>query len=111
MSESQNVNFSVLFTQQNDGGTFTHVFRDFIGDVTLLLSDSCVNDGCNCMGCEIYADRARIDGEENLDLRPVNERTVMLNLSEGETEWNSEIIKNNSVDWSDWEDEFLVEYS
>ncbi|WP_282115213.1 hypothetical protein [Pseudoalteromonas arctica] len=95
--------FCLLFTTTNDDGTFTHLYRDFVNDVTLLLYDKCSNGDCSCMGCQMYAVRARHYGSDNLDVRHANEKTVVLNLSDSESDWEKEFLKEHCVSWADWE--------
>ncbi|MEJ2765049.1 hypothetical protein VV869_13905 [Photobacterium sp. MCCC 1A19761] len=95
--------FSLLFTIDNGNGTFTQLFRDFVNDVTLLLYDKCTSNDCRCMGCQMYDIRIAHYGKDNIDLRQSNENTLVLNLSDSESDWTQEFIDDNSVAWSDWE--------
>lgn len=94
---------SILFTIDNKNGTFTHLFRDFDSDLTLLLSDECTDGTCDCMGCHMYACSAQFYGQNNLDIRKTSNTTIALNLEDSDTEWEESFIENNKVNWSDWE--------
>ena len=94
---------SLLFIIDNKNGTFTHLFRDFNNDTTLLLTKQCTRDACNCMGCQIYAARVQIYGTENLDIRRTNDNTIALNISDSETEWDESFVVESKVNWSEWE--------
>ncbi|MGP9800929.1 hypothetical protein [Rheinheimera sp. NSM] len=94
---------SVLFTIDNKNGTFTHLFRDFDNDLTLLLNSECTSDTCNCMGCQMYTARVQIYGQENLDIRRTSDTTIALNLGDSNTDWEESFIEDNKVSWSDWE--------
>ncbi len=94
---------SILFIIENENGTFTHLFRDFDNDLTLLLYDECTADTCNCMGCQMYTIRAQTYGQENLDIRRTSDTAVALNLGDGDTVWDESFIESNKVCWSDWE--------
>jgi hypothetical protein len=94
---------SILFIIDNKNGTFTHLFRDFDNDLTLLLNRECTSDTCNCMGCQMYAVRVQIYGEENLDIRRTSDTTIALNLGDSDTDWEASFIEDNKVSWSDWE--------
>lgn len=94
---------SVLFIIDNKNGKFTHLFRDFDNDLTLLLNGECTSDACNCMGCQMYTVRAQIYGQENLDIRRTSDTTVALNLGDDDTVWEEGFIESNRVSWSDWE--------
>lgn len=94
---------SALFIIDNQNGTFTHLFRDFDDDLTLLLNSECTNDACNCMGCQMYTARAKIYGQENIDIRRTSDTTIALNLGDSNTDWEESFIEDNKVNWSDWE--------
>lgn len=93
---------SVLFIIDNKNGTFTHLFRDFDRDLTLLLNRECTNDSCNCMGCQMYTVRAQVCGHENLDIRRTSDTTIALNLGDSDTDWDEGFIEENKVSWNDW---------
>lgn len=93
---------SLLFIIDNKNGTYTHLFRNFENDLTLLLTKDCTSDKCNCMGCQMYTTRAQIYGEENLDIRRSNDNTIALDLTDSDTDWDERFILKNKVDWSDW---------
>lgn len=95
--------FCLLFTKSNEDGTFSQIYRDFVNDVTLLLHDKCTCDGCKCIGCQMYDVRIAHYGKDNVDIRQSNENTIVLNLSDSESEWTQEFVENHSVDWNDWE--------
>lgn len=95
--------FSLLFTTVNEDGSFTHLFRDFIQDITLILYDKCTSGDCRCMGCQIYDSRVKLYGSDNLELKQSNEKTTVLNVSDGEIEWDNDFLNKNSVLWEEWE--------
>lgn len=101
--KSEDERFCLLFTKENGDGTYTQLYRDFVNDVTLLLYDKCTSDDCKCMGCQMYDIRIAHYGKDNVDIRQSNENTIVLNLSDSESEWTQECIENHSVDWEDWE--------
>ncbi len=103
VEEDEVERFSLLFTKSNDDGTFTQLYRDFVNNVTLLLNEKCICDACKCMGCQMYDIRIAHYGKDNVDIRQSNENTIVLNLSDSESEWTKEFIENHSVDWDDWE--------
>lgn len=101
--------FSLLFTILNEDGTYTQLFRDFVNDITLLLNDKCSSGDCRCMACQMYDARIHLYGNEDLDIRQVNENTWVLNLSDGETEWEEKFLVENSVPWEEWEHLFFAD--
>lgn len=95
--------FSLLFTIDNDEGMYTHLFRDFVNDVTLLLNDRCTSQDCRCRGCQMYDEMILRDGRNNLDLRKSNDKTLVLNVSDLEVRWTQEEMDNLDLDWNYWE--------
>ena len=102
LAESNNENkiSTVLLIVNNCDGTFTHIYRDSLNDLTLLLSDSCTSDDCNCMGCKIYDTQLMFFPDE-VKQYSISQNTILVEVID-ESVWAPSFIAKNSVNWEKW---------
>jgi hypothetical protein len=92
---------TVLLIVDNGDKTFTHLYRDHLKDVTLLLSASCSSDGCNCLGCKVYDTQFMFSPDE-VKQYPISQNTVLVEILD-DSVWSTSFVSENSVSWEEWE--------
>ncbi|QTF10100.1 hypothetical protein HC231_20870 [Brenneria izadpanahii] len=108
MSDLNTSSSSLLVVFSNLDGSFSHIFRDFKNDITLLLSDDCHNEDCQCPGCRLLQDESDRMGDAGVARQILLEGIIAFEIITPR-EWSADILAAQSVDWKPWQQKIIGE--